>query len=200
MQTPNTVHRQLQMPAVTSRPGYCQIRLSLENPQSHHFKPVVLPDAVSDSTPTQDAKPVEPLSISPCLKHPKLVTIEIEYEWRYGDGSRIAAGIGSHIVSFEDLCVVKAIYVPVLLRVCIFLISVTKLWDMIVYQCMCKDRRGHAKVLDSKSHWLMASKLEIDLHVAVTLESKTYNRVEIESQPLSQWCRTSHRTSGRCTV
>ena len=79
--------------------------------------------------------------------------IEIRYGRRYGDGSRVARGIDSQIVDLDDLSVVTAVCVPTLLRVSCFSISLTKLWDMIFHQCVCKGRTGHAKVLDSKSHW-----------------------------------------------
>ena len=77
--------------------------------------------------------------------------IEIRYGRRYGDGSRVAGGIDSQIGSFEDLSCGKAICVPTLPRVSFFLISVTKLGDMIFHQSVCKGRTGHANVLDSKS-------------------------------------------------
>jgi len=56
---------------------------------------------------------------------------------------------------------------------------VTKLGNIIYYQSVCKGRTGQVNVLDSKSVGQMASKLDIDLPIAVTLNSKTYNRDEI---------------------
>ena len=79
--------------------------------------------------------------------------IEIRYRQRYGDGFHVARGIDSQIVSFEDLSLGKAIFVPTLLCISFFLISVSKLWDMIFHQCVCKGRTGHVNVLDSKSGW-----------------------------------------------
>ena len=55
----------------------------------------------------------------------------------------------------------------------------TKLGNIIYYQSVCKGRTGQVNVLDSKSVGQMASKLDIDLPIAVTLNSKTYNRDEI---------------------
>jgi len=101
-------------------------------------------------------------------------TMEIRYGWRYGDGSPIAGGIDIQIGNFDDLSLVNAICVPILLHVSIFLISVTKLWDMIFHQWVCKGRMGHAKVLDCTSGWLAASKLDIDLPVTVTLQRISY--------------------------
>jgi len=77
--------------------------------------------------------------------------IEIKYGQRYGDGSCIAGDIDSQIVNFDDLSLAKANFVPTLLHVSFFLISVTKLWDRIYDQCVCKSRTGHARVLDSRS-------------------------------------------------
>ena len=70
MQTPDIFHRQLQMPAVTSRPETNQIWLGLEKPQSHKFILVLSPDTAPDWIPIQDAKPVEPVSCYPWMKHP----------------------------------------------------------------------------------------------------------------------------------
>jgi len=70
MQTLDIVRGQSLMTAVTSRPGSSQMRLGSEKPQSHQFIPVFSPDAATDSMPIQDAKPVEPVSLYPCLKHP----------------------------------------------------------------------------------------------------------------------------------
>jgi len=70
MQTLDIVRGQLEMPAVTFQPASSQMRLGSEEPQSNKFGPVLSPDATIDSTPIQDAKPVEPVSIYPCMKHP----------------------------------------------------------------------------------------------------------------------------------
>jgi len=70
MQTLQIVSGQSQMPAVTSWPGSSHMRLGSEKPQSHKFIPLFLPVAEPDSTPILDSKPVEPVSIHPCIKHP----------------------------------------------------------------------------------------------------------------------------------
>jgi len=69
MQTLAIVSGQSQMPAVTSRAGSSHMRLGSEKPQSHQFIPLFLPVAEPDSTPILDTKPVEPVSIHPCIKH-----------------------------------------------------------------------------------------------------------------------------------
>jgi len=70
MQTLDIVRGQLEMPAVTSQPGSSQTRLGSEKPESNKFIPVLSPDVATDSTPMHDAKPVEPVSFYPCMKHP----------------------------------------------------------------------------------------------------------------------------------
>jgi len=51
MQTLHIVRGQLEMPAVTSRPGSSQMRLGLEKPQSNKFIPNLSPDTATNSTP-----------------------------------------------------------------------------------------------------------------------------------------------------
>jgi hypothetical protein len=69
MLTLEIVSGQSHMPAVTSRPGSSHMRLGLEKPQSHQLIPLFSPVAEPDSTPILDTKPVEPVSIYPCLNH-----------------------------------------------------------------------------------------------------------------------------------
>ena len=79
-------------------------------------------------------------------------------------------------------------------------ISATKLSDMIFHRCMCKDRMGDGKVVDFQSSWYMTNKLDIFLPVTVKWESKNYIGDKIYKLILSQWCYTSHRRSGQCTM
>jgi hypothetical protein len=69
MPTLAIVSGQSHMLAVTSRPGSSHMRMGLEKSQSHEFIPLFSPVAEPDSTPILDTKPVEPISIYPCLKH-----------------------------------------------------------------------------------------------------------------------------------
>jgi hypothetical protein len=69
MQTLDIVWGQLEMPAISFRPGSCQMRLGLEKPQSNKFIPVLSPDAATDSSLIQEAKPVELVSFYPCMKN-----------------------------------------------------------------------------------------------------------------------------------
>ena len=70
MQTLDIVRGQSAMTAVTSRPGSSEMRLGSGKPQSQKFTAVFPPNAASDSMPIQDAKHVEPISFSTCMKHP----------------------------------------------------------------------------------------------------------------------------------
>jgi len=92
----------------------------------------------------------------------------------------------------------KASCLPILLRVSFFLISVTKLWDMIIRLCMCKGRTHHVNVLESKSHCEMTKTFSFILQVSVMWQSKSNTSDEMYSQILSEWCLTCHGKSGQC--
>jgi len=70
VQTLHIVHRQSQMPAVTSQPGSSQMKLGSEKPQPHKFIMVLSPNMAPSSTPIQNAKPVEPVSVYQCILYP----------------------------------------------------------------------------------------------------------------------------------
>jgi len=56
-----------QMPQGTSRPGISHIRLGSVKPQSNSTISGLDPAAEPDTLPLLEAKPVEPVSIHPCL-------------------------------------------------------------------------------------------------------------------------------------
>ena len=70
MQTLDIVREQLVLLAVTFRPASSQMRLGSEKPQSIKLIRVRSPDTATDLMTIQDAKPVEPASFYPCMKHP----------------------------------------------------------------------------------------------------------------------------------
>jgi len=72
----------------------------------------------------------------------------------------------------DAVSVWNAINVSILLRVSFYFISVTKLWDMIIRQCMCKGRIGCANVLDCKSHPLTANERDIVLPIVVKFDNE----------------------------
>jgi len=112
--------------------------------------------------------------------------IEIRFGRRQGDGSGVTGGIDSQIVNIDDIALVKVFCVPTLLRVSYFWISVTKLWDMIIRQCVCKGRTGHPNVLDGNSSWSSTNEWYIILPVTVKLETKTWIWDELYEESLSQ--------------
>jgi len=71
------------------------------------------------------------------------------------------------ILIFDVISLWKAIFVPILLFLSIFLISVTKLWDMIICLWMCKGPTHHVTVLEPKSSSQMANKLNFSLPITV---------------------------------
>ena len=77
--------------------------------------------------------------------------MEIGFGRRHGDGSCTVGTIDSQIGDFDDISQPISICEPIWLRVSFFWILVTKLGDMIILQCVCKGRMGHAKVLHTKS-------------------------------------------------
>jgi len=91
--------------------------------------------------------------------------IDIGFGRRHGDGSCITGSVDSQICLFDDVSRVKAICEPVLLRVSIFWISLTKLWDRIIPQCVCKGHTCHPNVLNSKSGLLTNDDLYMMLPV-----------------------------------
>jgi len=64
----------------------------------------------------------------------------------------------------------SAIPVPIVQHVSFYLISVTKLWDMMIRQCMCKGRIGHSNVLHCQSHQVTTNECDVVLPVVVELD------------------------------
>jgi len=94
----------------------------------------------------------------------------IRFRWRDCKGSFIVRRLDAQIVIVDNAYPWKAIDVSILLRVSFFLISVTKLWDMIFHLRMCNGHTGHTIVLDSKLSWLRIKQLDIILPVTVKWE------------------------------
>jgi len=123
--------------------------------------------------------------------------IEIGFQQRHGGGSCVAGGMNRQIGICDDVSIWNAIPVPIFLRVSFYLISVTKLWDMIIRLCMCKSQIGNANILDFKSHWLMTNDRDIILPVTVQLANWNETLDKTRSQTISLWCPTSHRCSSQ---
>jgi len=101
-------------------------------------------------------------------------------------------------VIFEVWSWWKASWLPILLRVSVFLISVTKLWDMIICLCMCKGWMHHVKVLESKLGCRMAIMFGFFLQVTVMWQSKSNISDEMCEQNFSELCHMCHAKSGQC--
>jgi len=126
--------------------------------------------------------------------------IDIRFGRRNGDGSCAGRGTKRQMCIIEVLFLGNAICVPILIRVSFFLISVTKLWDMIICLCMCKGRTHHTKDLESKSPCKTANTCDYCLLITVRWESKSNISDEIDKLNLREWCHTCHRKSAQCAI
>ena len=110
---------------------------------------------------------LSPLHIaSPATHH-----IEIGFTRRHCAGSCVSTEIETQIGIFGIISLWKAICVSILLCVSFFLISVNKLWDMIICLCKCKGRTHHENVLESKAGCQMSNTLDFCLRITVLWES-----------------------------
>jgi len=163
----------------TSRPGSSHIRLGSVKPQSKLSIPSGEPAAEPDLSPLLKAKPVEPVSFYPCIWPPANYHIDIGFRRRDGDGSCVCGRIDMQTVIFNVWLQGKASCLPILLRVSFFLISVTKLWDLIIHLCMCKGRTHHVNVLESESRCKTAKTFSFILQVTVKWQSESNSSDEI---------------------
>jgi len=157
----------------TSRPGTSHIRLGPVKPQSKSSIPSGEPAAEPDLSPLLNAKPVEPVSFYPCIWPPANYHIDIGFRRRDGDGSSICGRIYMQNVIPDIWSRGKASCLPILLRVSLFLISRTKLWDLIIRRYMCNGRTHHVNVLESESHCKTAKTFSFILQVTVKWQSKS---------------------------
>jgi hypothetical protein len=67
MQALDNIPRQSQMPQVMSRQGGSQMRLGSENPQADNRIVRLMAATVRDSSQIEIAKPVQPVSLDPCI-------------------------------------------------------------------------------------------------------------------------------------
>jgi len=126
--------------------------------------------------------------------------VEIRFRQRPGDSFCIARGMNRQIGIRNDVSPRKATNEPIFLCASFYLISVTKLWDMIIRLCMCNSRVVHGNVLQFKSYWLTTN--ECDMVLLVTFKSDNLNRIRDETHQLnlSQWRHTSHWWGCQCTT
>jgi len=173
MESLDIVPRISQRPHGTSRAGSSHIRLGSVKPQSKSSIPSGVPAAEPDSSTLLKAKPVEPVSFDPCILPPANYHIDIGFWRREGDGSCVCGRTELQTVIFDVWSLWKASYLPIVLCVCFCLISVTKLWDMIIRLCMCKGRTHNVTVLKSKSGCETAILFDFILQVTVKWQSKS---------------------------
>jgi len=191
------VHSISQMPQGTSQPGCSQNRLGSVKPQSNMSTPGLQPTAEFDTSPLLKAMPVEPVSFYPCLEPQFYQHIDFGFERRHGDSCWFWGGIHSHIVILDIISWWKAICLPILLCFIIFLILVTKLWDIIIRLCMCKGRTHYVRVLESKSCGKPAKIFDFYLQITVKWQSISYISDQIHKQIVTEWCHTYHWKSGQ---
>jgi len=94
----------------------------------------------------------------------------------------------------------KAIYASIVLCVSYILISVTKLWDMIISLSKCKGWMCHAKVLESKSGCKPANTCDFWLPITIKWEHKSYISDDIYKQHLIVRYHTGQRKSGQYSI
>jgi len=157
----------------TSRPGGSHIRLGSVKPQSKSSILSGEPAAEPNSSLLLKAKPVKPVSFYPCIWPPANYHIDIRFQRRDGDGSCVCGRIHMQTVIFDIWSWGNASCLPILLSVSFFLISVTKLWDLIIRLCMCKGRTHHVNVLESESRCKTAKTFSFILQVTVKWQSKS---------------------------
>jgi len=162
MESPDIVPGISQWPQATSRLGSSHIRLGSVKLQSKSSIPSGEPAAEPDSSTLLKAKPVESVSsaelviLYPCIYRPANYHIDIGFRRRDGDGSCVCAKIDMQTVIFDVWSLGKASCLPLSLRVSFFMISATKLREMMICLCMCKGRTHHVKVQEFKSHFKTA--------------------------------------------
>jgi len=174
METLDSVPWNLQIPQVTSRPGSSRMRLGSQKP--HTQRQSVLPSGLHARLGTDSeinahwTHKLSPLHIESQANY----QIEIGFRGRHSDLSTVARAINRQIGIYDNVSILNAIPAPILLCVSFYMISVTKLWDMIIRLCMCKGRIGHATFLNFNSHCLTTDVRDIILPVTVKWDNSNW--------------------------
>jgi len=103
----------------------------------------------------------------------------IAFRWPNCNGSFVISTLPAQLGITDDLSLQKVNAVAISLRVNVFLISVPKLWDMIIHLCMCNCHTGNTDVLDSKPSWLTIDQPDIVLPPPDKWDSAILNRRQI---------------------
>jgi len=156
---------QSQMPQVRSRHESSQMRLGSEKPQAENHLVPPMPAAVPDSSDRDCEASYTIKLLSPHIVSLAEYHIDIRFRRSHCDSSCVTGRVDRQRCIFDNVFRIKALCEPVLLRVRIFWISETRLWDKIIPQCVCKGCTGHANVADHKWSWLTKSELYMVLPV-----------------------------------
>jgi len=159
----------------TSQPESSPMRIRSGKPHTNKHLPSHSPYKNLESSPHKKTKFVEPSSFY-ALQIASNANHHIEIRFRQNDGDSLcgAGGIEWQNGIFVIISRQKVLPVTMLLHVSFCLISVTKLWDMIVQLWICKHHLHHAKVLDFKSDCKMTNELNIVWSITVEWESQQY--------------------------
>lgn len=126
--------------------------------------------------------------------------IEIKCGRSHGDGSCVIGGLDRQMFIIYVISLWKAIFVRILLRVILFEISVSKLWDTMIDLGMYMCQRHLTNVLLPKSCCKTANKLELSLPITLKWEFESNIIDQMNEQNWSEWCHTSHSRSGQCKL
>jgi len=97
-------------------------------------------------------------------------------QWN-GNGSCVVGRTDGQTAIVDDASLWKANCVPILLSVSFWMISVMKLWDMIIGLWMRKGYMGRVQVLDFNSSWSTSNELGIVVSITFKWESKIQIKV-----------------------
>jgi hypothetical protein len=154
------------MPLGSSQAECSHMKLASRKWQSHISIKSLMPGAVRNSSPIQTSKPVKLhkfwLLHIPFLPH---YHTTIWFRRRHCNGSWVISRWCGQSLITDNISPRKQIRVSILKYVSIFVISVTKLSEMIICWCMCKGHMAHKQDLDSKPSWLTFNQRNIVLRL-----------------------------------
>jgi len=122
--------------------------------------------------------------------------VEIGIRKKNGNLLNIAGRMEMQIDIFGNLSLWKAICVFILIHVSGCLKSVKKLWDMMIFLCMCNGQTSHVNILCCILSWLTTDDFGIICSVRVKCERYIQISNEIYYQHIRQYCHTSHGKGG----
>jgi len=167
----------------------------------HRYFESLAPDAVRNLSPINTLKLVTPVCYHPCIYPPSLITIqESNWDEEIVKDSFIIRRWDALIAIFDDVSAWKANGVLILLCDNLFVISVTKLWDLIIHPCRWRGHTGHTMGRGSKLSCLTITQPDIVLPVTVKWERKNWITGKMYQRNLGQWCHICDGRSGQCRM